>query len=147
MDNVFGIEVSIITRLKSVAPALVLPSNIGSAANLVGRTDLVHWMPGLFTVPGPAVSTDSSDDGRTIIERQTWIVVATTVFDRDVIGLSANYTALGILAAGVINALSGWIPQAGFTTLQLISRDGPQPNDGGWVELPLTFETISTIVS
>lgn len=147
MTNVFAAEANIIARLQSVTPALVASGNIGSAANLIGRTDLARWMPGLFIVPGPATRTDDGDDGRLIVERQTWIIVVTTVFNRDAIGLSANYTALGILATGVIQALSGWIPQTGFTTLQLISRDGPQPSEGGWVELPLTFETISTIAS
>lgn len=143
--NVYAAEPLIIARLKASLPPLVSVAHIGSAANLVGRSDLARHLPGAFTMPGPADRTDDGDDGSLIVERQTWVVVIATDFSRDAVGLTSDYSALGTLAAAVVQALTGWIPAAGFSTLKQISRADPQPSEGGWVELAITFDTVATI--
>jgi hypothetical protein len=71
-------------------------------------------------------------------------VVCVAALNRDTAGLNAQYSAtLGGLAEQVLAALSGWLPSADFKPLIHTQRDAPQVQQGSWVELGLSFETIA----
>ena len=140
--DLFAAEALIIARLRALVS--VAGVKIGSAAAVAGRTDMSAFLPGAFVLPGAAQRVDFGDEGALILENQTWTVVCVAALNRDTAGLNAQYSAtLGGLAEQVLTALSGWLPAADFKPLIHTHRDAPQVQQGGWVELALSFETIA----
>lgn len=139
--DLFAAEAAIIARLRAMLASNV---SVGSAAALAGRTDLTGLLPGAFVAAGIASRADSGDEGALIVETQTWQVVLCAAINRDVATQSAQYSAaLGALGAQVIAALSGWQPDESFKPLLNTGREAPQIQPGGWIELPITFETVA----
>lgn len=139
--DLFAAEDAIIARLRAVLAATV---TVGSAAAVAGRTDITDLLPAAFVAAGAASRSDSGDDGALIVETQTWNVVLCAAINRDVVTQSAQYSAaLGALGAQVISALSGWQPGESFKPLINTGREAPQIQPGGWIELPIAFETVA----
>lgn len=99
--------------------------------------------PCIFVSYGGEASVERH--GKAALITQTWIVLVAVANEKNnVSGDKANADA-GEILGDVIPALIGWIPETGYTPLELVSSPIPHGYDDKFLYYPIAFNTTIRI--
>lgn len=140
--NYLALEPLLVARLQDTLPA---GTHVLTPADLEGVTQQKQLTPAVHVVFWRSLMVPSSapdDSGGYHAVRQHWLTVVAVRHAGGQKSAQPQREVAGTLAAKVVVALAGWKPSAaGIRRLLPIDAPGPHYGKGGYMYLPLAWET------
>ena len=136
-DDYLGAQRAMVERLRQQAPGL---RSVEASCSPTGPQSVALRPAALVT--HEEFSSLGRDNGITLAMQKWKITLMVPAFN-DRLG-SDGLHILGQLAAQVVQALAGWSPGSGYSSMELLSCGGEELNEGS-VLLHLRFQTIGLV--
>jgi len=138
-EDFLALETLIIARLKALCPAARAVLSVDDLADVAERSQTA---PALHVVYGGFRVNSATDNGRSAVTEQRWLVIAVTrcSAQRDAAPAEARARS-GVLAREALAALMGWRPAPGMRPLTLSTPPNPIFSNG-MAYIPLAFTAL-----
>lgn len=138
-EDFLALETAIVARLRTLCPSARAVLSVDDLGDVAERSQTA---PALHVVYGGFRVSSATDNGRSAVTEQRWLVVAVSRCSAQRNAAPAEARARGgVLAREALAALMGWRPAPGMRPLALATPPNPIFSNG-MVYIPLAFTAV-----
>lgn len=118
---------------------------VGNPGLIAGIKEIGSMLPCCIVQPGGGEIADKDRNAVGLVEDQFWQVTVITGYEFDEVNYGMTESTAGQLMDGVINALNGKSPGAGFVKLLMYAGREDPVYSLGYAEFPMTFRVKKVV--